>query len=160
MSLLLKNSLWMNVQKRARLQEEVATWLEGRADDYTHAVTTTFEDEPSNIDEAETVFARFQNYLNKECFRRPKSADDKVKMAVVLEGVRTNRRLHYHCAMRAPDKLSPQEFGRRIKKAWRKAVRSGEARVDVQAYRKGWLPYMTKELVFTNTDGISKHNNF
>jgi hypothetical protein len=160
MSLLLNQELWENARKEADMQHAVATWLGGGRDDFTHSVTLTFPEEPDSTSQAEDRFGRFQKYLNKECFRRPKSRDDRVKMAAVLEGARYKNRLHYHCAMRKPDKFSSQEFARRIKKAWRKTVGNGEARVDVQVYVKGWLPYMAKELSVSNTDGVSQHNDF
>jgi hypothetical protein len=160
MSLKLENTLRKNMQADAALRETVADWLVGESDDYTHSVTPTFPYEPRDSDEAERILGRFKKYLNKECFRRPKTPDAHVKMAVVQEGQRFAKRIHYHCAMRKPDKFTNREFERRIKKAWRNAVRNYKARIDIQPYAKGWLPYITKEVSRTNTSGISQHNDF
>lgn len=161
MSLLLEQELLSNHVKRKEVQQEIEKWLGGMEDDYTHAVTLTFPFDIKDELEAENYIAKFTKYLNKRCCRRVRCDADKVKIAIVFEGVNSNDRIHVHCAIRSPEKLTYKVFGSLIKYSWRKSVKNKQAKTDVKQYNNnGWLGYITKQFTTTKTNGISQYCNF
>ena len=155
------NEFQKRQRNKLKEQQRIVDWLTTDCNDYTHAVTLTFPFELSNTDIAEHYYGRFKKYVNERCFRRPKSDLDKIKMAVILEGIRFNKHLHYHCAMRCPTKLTDKEFSQRIAKMWRHTVKNEMTHVDIQHYsNSGWIEYCAKEISAVHTEGISIHNDF
>lgn len=155
------NELQKSKNKKLKDQQKIIDWFTTDCNDYTHAVTLTFPFEMTNADIAEIYYGRFKKYINERCFRRPKTDSDKIKMAVILEGAKFNKHLHYHCAMRCPTKLTEYDFSYRISKVWRHTVKNKIAHVDIQPYsNNGWIEYCTKEISATHTEGISIHNDF
>jgi len=161
MSLLLQQLLSDNYTKRKDVQNEITQWMNGDEDDYTHAVTLTFPFLVNDELEADRYIGKFSKFLNKKCHRRAKNDNEKLKMAVVIEGVNSIENIHAHCAIRSPNKFTFEIFEALIKDAWRKSVNNNEAVSDVQQYNdNGWIEYFTKQLTETKTNGISQYCNF
>ncbi|WP_135568279.1 hypothetical protein [Solemya elarraichensis gill symbiont] len=152
----------LKTNKRAKtvLQQDFVQWIAGKAGTYTHAVTLTFPFEVTDADEVEKYLAFFSRKINSECCRRPKE-EEKVKMALVIHGINSSKKLHVHAAIQSPDKISSIEMSRRIKKSWHKALHHKRAIVDIKTYDDdGWIGYISKEFTLTNTRGISQYCNF
>jgi hypothetical protein len=161
MSLLLEQDLRLYKEKKLELQKDAAKWLSGVEDDYTHAVTLTFPFIVKDELEADRYIGKFAKHLNKKCFRRAKCDADKLKMAIVFEGINRKQHIHAHCAIRSPSKFDFGVFESLIKIAWGEAVKSNQAISDVKEYKNnGWIGYCTKQLTITKTSGISQHCNF
>ena len=161
MSLLIEQELQKNKDKIVELQNQTAQWLGGDSDDYTHAVTLTFPFAVKDELDADRYIGKFTKYLNKKCFRRALINDDKLKIAVVFEGVNRKEHIHAHCAIRSPSKFTFKVFEALIKITWRKVVKNNEAVSDVKQYENnGWIGYCTKQLTTTKTNGISQYCNF
>ena len=161
MSLLLEQEFLYNKLIRDEVQQQIAEWLNGGEDDYTHAVTLTFPFAIKDELDADRYIEKFTKYLNKKCFRRAKCNADRLKIAIVLEGINSKEHIHVHCAIRSPNKFTFKVFETIIKITWRKTVKNNEAVSDVKQYEdNGWIGYCTKQLTKTKTNGISQYCNF
>lgn len=161
MNLALLAELERNKEKKVEEREIVKQWLIGASTtvDYTHEVTLTFPFDPKHTDTAEKMYDAFKNRLNERCFKRRDI--ENIKMAVVLEGEISGKRLHYHCAMRCPKHMTDDYFIRRIHKAWCDVVGSKYARTEIKKYtNSGWGDYLLKEFDSRNTTVVSEHTNF
>lgn len=161
MSLTLLTTLQQNLENDKNVQKQAAEWLNGIGDDYTHAVTLSLPFLAKDELEADRYVGKFIKFLNKSSNRRAYRNKDKIKVAIVLEGVNSKERIHIHCAIRSPNKFSFDVFSELIKKSWRKAVSNNEAVIDIKQYENnGWIGYCTKQLTTTKTNGISQYCNF
>ena len=161
MNLKLLAKLQKNKEKKVEERKIIKQWLIGSstAANYTHEVTLTFPFDPKHIDTAEKMYGIFKKRLNERCFKR--RGIENIKMAVVLEGEISGKRLHYHCAMRCPHHMTNDYFIRRIHKTWCDVVRSKYARVETKNYTNSeWGDYLLKEFDSRNTSVISEHTNF
>ena len=161
MSLLLQQLLSDNYAKSKDVQNEIVQWFNRGEDDYTHAVTLTFPFLVNDELEADRYIGKFSKFLNKKCHRRAQNDKDKLKMAVVIEGVYSKENIHVHCAIRSPNKFTFKIFEALIKEAWRKSVNNNESVSFVREYNDiGWIEYFSKQLTETKTNGISQYCNF
>ena len=158
MGIALFAELERNKGNKIKERETVKQWLSGNTK-YTHEVTLSFPFDPKYTEVAEKKYGIFKERLEERCFK--KIDKDDIKMAVVLEGVISNKRLHYHCAMHCPKHMTDDYFTRRIAKTWCDVVNSKYARVAIKKYTNDrWIGYMTKEFSSSNTIVISEHTNF
>ena len=88
-----------NKEIKIKERETLKQWLTGNCE-FTHEVTLTFPFDPKHTDIAEKTYGIFKERLVKRCFKKREKED--IKMAVVLEGKISGKRLHYHCAMSSP----------------------------------------------------------
>lgn len=158
MSHTLFTELQRNKENKIKERETLKQWLIGTGE-YTHEVTFTFPFAPQHAETCEKIYGVFKDRLNDRCFKKIEQQD--IEMAVVLEGEISNKRLHYHCAMRCPKHMTDDYFTRRIAKTWCDTVNSKYARVVIKKYTNdGWVGYITKEFDSRNTTVVSEHTNF
>jgi hypothetical protein len=162
MSLLLEKELERNKENIIAVQKETVDWMCGIGTGYSHAVNLTFPFNVKDEDEADVYIGKFVKYLNKKCNRRAKTHNERVKMAIVIEGLNGDReKVHVHCAIKSPNKFTFKVFSKLVKEAWKKAVRNNEAIVDIDIYENnGWVGYFVKRFTTKKTNGISQHCNF
>lgn len=161
MNLTLLAELQKNKDKKVAEREIASKWLIGASSTtaFTHEITLTFPLVPKHTYEAEKMYGIFKKRLNDRCFK--KRDVESIKMAVVLEGEISNKRLHYHCAISRPKHMTDDYFQRYINKTWCDVVGSKYARVEINKYTNDrWISYMTKEFDSRNTSVISEHTNF
>jgi hypothetical protein len=157
------NELDKNQQKKNAAQADVADWLVGKSDDYTHEVTLTFPFEPKNMAQAEKFFGTFIKYLNNRCFRTRSKAnpDKRIKIAATLEGEVSSKKLHYHCSVRKPDHMLYPQFASLVEKTWKRVVGRDYVQIKIKPYTdSGWLRYSTKEISALHTSAVSEHCSF
>jgi len=158
MGLALFEELQRNKENKIKEREALKQWLIGNGE-YTHEVTLTFPSDLKYIEFCEKQYGVFVYRLTGRCYRNREPQD--IKMAVILEGEISNKRLHYHCAMRCPKHMTYDCFARRIDKTWCDVVGSEYARVVINKYTNDrWIGYITKEFDSRNTTVVSEHTNF
>lgn len=158
MSLTLLAEFQQNKENKIKERETLKQWLIGDGE-YTHEVTLTFPFNPKHTEICEKIYGVFKNRLAERCYKKMQQQD--IEMAVVLEGEISNKRLHYHCAMRCPKHMTDDYFARRIAKTWCDVVNNKYARVVIKKYTNDrWIGYMTKEFSSSNTIVVSEHTNF
>lgn len=158
MDLALLAELEKNKLKKKNERELVKKWLMGNSG-FTHEVTLTFPFNPKHAEICEKLYGEFKRRLKERCFKKIGQQD--IKMAVVLEGEISDKRLHYHCALKCPKHMTHDYFSRRIVKTWCDVVQNKYARVKIKDYTDdGWVEYLVKEFDSHNTSVISEHTNF
>ena len=160
MNFALLEELQRNKETKASNLANVQKWLIGDSGiSFTHEVTLTFPLDPKHDYIAEKIYGIFKDRLIDRCYK--KKAKEDIKMAVILEGEISYKRLHYHCAMRCPEHMTSDYFSRRILKTWHDTVRNNSARVVIKPYtNEGWIDYITKEFNSLSTSTISEHTSF
>lgn len=150
-------------------------WLMVYEDQFTHAITLTFNPKRINymlnknrddkfitknelLDLQKKSFNCFANRLNKSLFGNASIRyGNKLLLIPILEGLMGDCRVHYHCVLGVPaDRFNVIE--EKVKNAWFHAPLTG-SEVMVKAYRNsGWLAYSTKQAKFMNRECIDWGN--
>ncbi|WP_186030212.1 hypothetical protein [Burkholderia gladioli] len=155
-----------------RIQEETRSWMLQIAPNFTHAVTLTMKQSRTVMtDKGQTVqrltqieasanFAHFMKRLNAMVYgHAAKRYGKTVHVVPVIEGIATDKGLHYHCMIGnfcegADDSLITAA----IRTAWLQTG-FGNVQIDVQPmYGDGWIDYITKEVGKGDSDNVDYGN--
>lgn len=147
-----------------KLRADLRQWLldatpEAGEDIARYAVTLTFDinrmyamtwSGELSLDEkiswAKRAFAKFRRRLDHAILGNAASRYNRELVYIpTIEGQGPTERIHYHCVIVTPARVTTQEFAAAVKRAWMQTGIGGH-QIDVQPmYDTGWLSYIAKE---------------
>jgi len=152
----------------ATQKQATRDWLRGLHTQYPLALTLTLKQsitiknnngvfiQKLDRDECRRIARRFTHKLNQQIFgsRGAKKHEKGLKYLIVVEGERTNKRLHLHMAIgNLPSHVKFNEFDGLVQNAKAKVEwLDEEHKVDI--VDSGWMEYLTKELGMNDTDNV------
>ncbi|NIF55566.1 hypothetical protein F3J19_26335 [Burkholderia sp. Ax-1724] len=158
--------------KNEKLRQETQDWMCKHASNFTHAVTLTMKSRceymgPKGLMqrylteiEAKENFRQFIQCLNSIVYgNAAKRFGASVHVIPVLEGLATNKQLHYHC-MIGNFRVGADEalIDSAIRTAWLKTD-FGNFQIDIQSLTpEGWIDYITKEVGIGDADNVDYDN--
>jgi hypothetical protein len=153
---------------RPTVKAATRAWLQGKSKEYPLGLTLTLKQtiiestpvrticRPITRDDCERILRRFQQKLNRQVFGRyaAEKGDKSLRFLPVLEGEKTNKRLHLHMAIGGLPKHIPfNKFDALVCEA-KKYVEHVDEQHKVDIADSGWIEYITKETATKNTDNV------
>ena len=142
-----------------KLRQAHIDWMLEHADALTHAITLTLKPycviptERGEMRDTLTPIAASRNFhhflrrLNKSVFGHAAQRYDKsVVVLPMLEGRRTDKLLHYHCAFGFPTFLQDAAIDAKVRCAWQQTQFGNEQIKIKRMATTGWLSYMGKDI--------------
>ncbi|WP_430227054.1 hypothetical protein [Paraburkholderia tropica] len=139
---------------------------------FSHAVTLTMKprreimtDKGPTIQhltviEAKENFRQFVRRLNTIIYKNAAARfGASVYVIPVIEGIATDKLLHYHCMIgNFRDGVNEASIARAIRTAWQQTA-FGNTQIDIQPLTSdGWIDYITKELGKGEADNVDFDN--
>jgi hypothetical protein len=152
----------------ASSKDVLCSWLSAQSAQYPYALTLTLKQTVQTNtalgsvtrslkrDDCIRIARRFQQKLNRQVFgkRAAESYGKGLRYMVVLEGERSDKRLHLHMAIGAvPRYIKPNAIAARIAAA-KQLVSEIDTQHKVDIADSGWLEYIAKEATQNDTDNV------
>lgn len=136
---------------------------ESLAADYDLAVVLTTKWELKTGEEADALLGDFLNRLNKSLFGNAfYRHDTRINVFATIEGLRSNKRVHFNCAFKLPANRTLDALKLKIEMCWREVNSGRDTKLTMNEIydADGWIRYTTKELRAHYTDCISTHTTW
>ena len=155
-----------------KIQAETRDWMIDLAPNFTHAVTLTMKQSRTvmtdkgqtaqrlTVIEASANFAHFMKRLNAIVYGHAAKRHGKtVHVIPVIEGIATDKGLHYHCMMgNFREGANDVLIAAAIRTAWLQTG-FGNVQIDVRPmYSSDWCVYITKEVGKGDSDNVDYEN--
>jgi hypothetical protein len=152
----------------ASSKDVLGSWLSGQSTQYPYALTLTLKqtvqtntalgsvNRSLKREDCVRIARRFQQKLNRQVFgkRAAESYGKALRYMVVLEGERSDKRLHLHMAIGAvPRYITPKAIAARIAAA-KQLIVEIDTQYKVDIADSGWLEYIAKEATRNDTDNV------
>ncbi|WP_186123271.1 hypothetical protein [Burkholderia gladioli] len=159
-------------KKNEEIKRETQEWMRKHASSFTHAVTLTMKQSREVMTtkgltrqhlteiEAKENFRLFLRNLSIVVYgKAAKRFGVSVHVIPVIEGLATDKRLHYHCMIgNFRPEYEDAQITSMIHAAWLKTD-FGYAEIDVQPLEAdGWINYITKEVGMGDADNVDYDN--
>jgi hypothetical protein len=145
-----------NPYSNNKAQQEVIDWVLGHNVALPYAVTLTFP-HATLFHNADIMFEKFHKHLNRIYYRRQPS--ESIKHFSVIHQANNPHNIHCHIAFAKPKHITDLDFDRRIRKVWKKVIRSKRVRTHFEYKGLQWIGYLTKEFKCDYTQGFCPYTN-